>query len=43
MIDFVLANSADPDEILPFAAFHLGVSLFAIVPIIGVSSPQRVK
>ena len=24
-IDFVLANSADPDEMLHIAAFHLGV------------------
>ena len=25
MIDFVLANSADPDEMPPYAAFHLGL------------------
>ena len=24
-IDFVLANSADPDEMLHYAAFHLGL------------------
>ena len=24
-IDFVLANSADPDEMPPYAAFHLGL------------------
>ena len=24
-MDFVLANSADPDEMLPYAAFHLGL------------------
>ena len=24
-IDFVLANSANPDEILPYAAFYLGL------------------
>ena len=24
-IDFVLANSADPDEMRPCAAFHLGL------------------
>ena len=25
MIDFVLANSVDPDEMLLYAAFHLGL------------------
>ena len=24
-IDFILANSADPDEMPPYAAFHLGL------------------
>ena len=24
-IDFILANSADPDEMSPYAAFHLGL------------------
>ena len=24
-INFVLANSADPDKMLPYAAFHLGI------------------
>ena len=24
-IVFILANSADPDEMLPYAAFHLGI------------------
>ena len=24
-INFVLANSADPDEMPPYAAFHLGI------------------
>ena len=24
-IYFILANSADPDEMLPYAAFHLGL------------------
>ena len=34
-IDFVLANSAGPDEMLHSAAFHLaGSSLFAKVPIL---------
>ena len=23
---FILANSADPDEILPYGAFHLGLN-----------------
>ena len=30
---FILANSADPDEMLSSAAFHLGSSLFAKVPV----------
>ena len=31
-IDFVIANSADPDEMQPYAVFHLGLHcLFAIV------------
>ena len=41
-IDFVLANSADPDEILPYAAFHLGVHCLPKHPF-RVSSLQRVK
>ena len=28
---FILANSPDPDEILHYVAFHLGLSLFAKV------------
>ena len=24
-IDFVLANSSDPDEMMPYRAFHLGL------------------
>ena len=30
---FTLANSADPNEMLPYAAFHLGSALFAKVPV----------
>ena len=26
MIDFILANSANPDEMPPYAAFHLGLN-----------------
>ena len=32
-IELVLANSADPDEMLHNAAFHLGLHLFAKIPI----------
>ena len=33
--DFILANSADPDEMPHYAAHHLGLSsLFAKVPIL---------
>ena len=49
-INFVLANSADPDEMPHSAAFHLannsissGSSLFVNFTYLGVSSLQRVK
>ena len=29
-IDFVLANSADPDEMLHYAAFHMGLHCFKV-------------
>ena len=32
-IVFVLANSVDPDEMLLYAAFHLGFTLFSKVPV----------
>ena len=41
MIDFVLANSADPDEMLPYAAFHVGLHCLQSNHL-GVSSPKRV-
>ena len=34
-VDFDWANSADPDEMPHYAAFHLGPSLFAKVPVYG--------
>ena len=37
MIDFVLEKSADPDEMPPYAAFHLGLHCLPYV-----RSPQRV-
>ena len=33
MIDFILANRADPEEMLPYAAFHNGYSLFTEIPV----------
>ena len=33
-IDFVLVNSADPDEMLHYAAFHLGLHYLPKYPII---------
>ena len=42
-MDFVLANSGDPDEMPHYAAFHLGFSLFVNFSThLGVSGPQRV-
>ena len=32
-IAFIFANSADPDEMPPDAAFHLGLYYFAKVPV----------
>ena len=40
-IDFVLANSADPDEMPRYAAFHPGRHSLQSTHL-GVSSPQRV-
>ena len=34
-IDFVLANSADPDEMLHYAAFHLGLHCLPKYPFRG--------
>ena len=28
-IVFIFANSSDPDEIVPYVAFHMGSTLFA--------------
>ena len=42
MIDFVLANSPDPDEMLHYAAFHLDRHWFAKYRFWGVQS-QRVN
>ena len=41
-IDFVLANSADPDEIPYYAVFDLGLQFFQNT-FLGVYIPQRVK
>ena len=35
MIVKILANSADPDEMQYYAAFHLGLHSFAKVPVYG--------
>ena len=42
---FVLANSADPNEMSHYATFHLGLHCLPkyIVPILGVSSLQRLS
>ena len=42
-IDFVLANSADLDEMSLCMAFHLGLDFLPKYPLLGVSDPQRVK
>ena len=39
-INFVLANSADPDEMPHYAAFHLGLHCLPKYPFTG---PQRVE
>ena len=39
-IIFITENSADPDEMLPSAAFHLGLHCFSKYSL-GVSSVQR--
>ena len=41
-MDFVLANSADPDEMPPYAAFHLGLHCLQSTGL-GVSAPQRLR
>ena len=41
-IDLVLANSADPDEMPPYAAFHLGLHCLHSTRL-EVSRPQRFK
>ena len=41
-IDFVLANSADSDEMLPYASFDLGVHCLPKLPF-RASGLQRVK
>ena len=40
-INFVLANSEDPDEMPRSCGISSGSSLFAIVSVKGGSSPQR--
>ena len=40
MINFVLSNSADPDEMHQYVAFHLGFSLFAKVPVTGIHAER---
>ena len=40
-IDFVLANSADPDEMLCFAAFHLGPQCLSKYPLKGFWSKKH--
>ena len=40
-IVFILANSADPDEMPPYVAFHLGSSLFAKIPVYLYSERKR--
>ena len=40
-IDFVLANSADPGKMQPYASFHLGLHYLPKCRF-GVSSPERV-
>ena len=40
-LDFVLANSADPDEMTHYAAFYLGLHCLPHAHL-GVSVPQRV-
>ena len=42
-IDFVLANSADPDEMQHSAAFHLDLHCFCKITHLGVSILQRVN
>ena len=39
-IDFVLANSADPDEMPHYAAFHLGLHCLPRYPITDFSSTK---
>ena len=41
-IHFVIANSVDPDKMLHYAAFHLGLHCLPKYRL-GVSSPQRFK
>ena len=41
-IDFVFANSADPDEMPNYAEFHLGLHSLPM-SLLGVSDLQRVK
>ena len=42
-IYFVLANSVDPDEMLQYAAFHLGLHCLSKYAFRGFSGPQMVK
>ena len=38
-VDFILANTAYPDEMPHYAAFHLG-ALFARLPVMGLRSSK---
>ena len=42
-IDFVLANNADPDEMLHYAAFHLGLHCLLKYPFWGFWSTKRLR
>ena len=42
-IDFVFANSADPDEMQQYSAFHLGLHTVGQSTRLGVSVLQRVN
>ena len=42
-IGFIFANSADPDEMLHYAAFHLGHHCLPKYLLTGVSRMKRVK
>ena len=37
---FILANSTDPDEMLPYAAFHLGLHCLPKYPFTGIQNEK---